>query len=60
MHVRCPNNATSVFHLSTIYEGGLGHGRLGYASRDGWVLFVIVGRPSPRSMEAGEIPVGAL
>jgi multiple sugar transport system permease protein len=37
-----PNNATSVF-IFHIYEAAFGHGRLGYASAMGWVLFVIVG-----------------
>jgi multiple sugar transport system permease protein len=37
-----PNNATSVF-IFQIYEAAFGHGRLGYASAMGWVLFVIVG-----------------
>jgi multiple sugar transport system permease protein len=37
-----PNNATSVF-IYHIYEAAFGHGRLGYASAMGWVLFVIVG-----------------
>jgi multiple sugar transport system permease protein len=37
-----PNNATSVF-IYNIYEAAFGHGRLGYASAMGWVLFVIVG-----------------
>ncbi|HET6988086.1 MAG TPA: sugar ABC transporter permease [Kribbella sp.] len=37
-----PNNATSVF-IFEIYEAAFGHGRLGYASAMGWVLFVIVG-----------------
>jgi multiple sugar transport system permease protein len=37
-----PNNATSVF-IFQIYEAAFGHGRLGYASAMGWVLFAIVG-----------------
>ena len=37
-----PNNATSVF-IFHIYEAAFGHGRLGYASAMGWVLFIIVG-----------------
>lgn len=37
-----PNNATGVF-IFQIYEAAFGHGRLGYASAMGWVLFVIVG-----------------
>jgi multiple sugar transport system permease protein len=37
-----PNNATSVF-IFHIYEAAFGHGRLGYASAMGWVLFVVVG-----------------